>query len=149
MAGPIRGSVVGFQHAQCWLVGTDGYMYGTVGQSAPADSTLNPLLLAHPVTAQVPTPQRVVVPLKGGNRFLGQVMFGPDQFGSFPLTLEDLDLEFNALIGNSSVDSTTNTRWKQGHDNINLPDLPQVGLMLTTLMQSRESGSDGVNYYLN
>lgn len=144
-----RGSVVGLATAQAWKVGSDGYAYGTAGEGAANDTTTHALLLRNPQSAQLPTPTRVVTPLTGGNRWLGQVMFGISEVGSFPLVLEDLDLEFQAMAGASAMDTTTNARWRRGAENLNLPDLPQLGLMLSTIYQSREDGSDGVNLYVN
>ena len=144
-----KGSVVGCQHVQAWLVGTDGYGYGTTGEGASNGSDLHAMLLRYPVSAQLPSPQRVVTALKGGNRFLGQVMFGIDQVGAFPMVLENVDMDFNSLVEDSLQNNTTNSRWRRAAKNDNLPDLPQIGLMLTTIYQDRDEGSDGANLYVN
>lgn len=143
-----RGSVVGCYSVQAWLAGSDGYAYGTSGESQAQGAESSALLLRYPQSAQVPAPARVVTNLTGGNRWLGQVMFGINEVGSFPLVLEALDAEFHALAGASAMDNTENSRWRQFADNINLPDLPQLGLMISTIWQSREDGSDGVNLYV-
>lgn len=144
-----RGSVVGMEHAQVWLVDNDGYAMGDVGDGAPAGTTTHALLLDNPKSAQVPNPARVVTNLTGGNRWRGQVQFGINEIGTFPLVMAELNGYLHALAGGSSQDITTNARWRMFADNLNRGILPQVGLMLTTIWQSREDGSDGVNLYVN
>lgn len=144
-----KGSLVGCQYAQIWLAGSNGYAYGTAGDGMAQGATSHAHLLAYPVSAQVPNPARVVTNLQGGNRWLGQVQWGIGEVGNFPLVLENIDADAFALLTASAVDATTNTRWRQFTDNKNNPTLPQVGLMLSTLFQSREAGSDGANYWIN
>ncbi len=144
-----KGSIVGLSHAQVWLVGPAGHAYGTAGPKATNGTTTHALLLKNPNTAQLPSPARVVTPLRGGNRWLGQVMFGINEVGAFPLTLNDADSDFFALATASTVDTTTNARWARFSDNIMLNDLPQCGMMLTTIFQSRDDGSDGYPFYIN
>lgn len=144
-----RGSVVGLEHAQVWLVDSDGYAMGDVGEGAPPGTTTHALLLDNPKSAQVPNPARIVTNLTGGNRWRGQVQFGINEIGTFPLVMAELNGYLHALAGGSSQDITTNARWRMFADNLNRGILPQVGLMLTTIWQSREDGSDGVNLYVN
>jgi hypothetical protein len=144
-----RGSLVGFAFCQAWKVGTDGLAYGTAGEGAADGVTTHARLLKNPVSAQVPNPARVVTNLTGGNRWLGQVQFGVADVGQFPLVLEDIDLDFFAMAGDSTVDVTSNSRWSQGSDNKNNVNLPQLGLMFSTIFQSRDDGSDGVNLWIN
>lgn len=144
-----RGSVVGIQYAQAWLVDSGGYMMGSAGESAANGSTLHALLLRNPKSAQLPAPARVKVPLRGGNRWLGQVMFGVDDIGDFTLSLADLDADFHAMAGQSTVDGTTNTRWYRVSDNLNLVNLPQLGLLMSSIYQDREDGGDSENLWIN
>lgn len=144
-----RGSLVGFAFCQAWKVGTDGLAYGTAGEGAANGVTTHARLLKNPVSAQVPNPARVVTNLTGGNRWLGQVQFGVSDVGQFPLVLEDIDLDFFAMAGGSTVDVTNNSRWSQASDNKNNVNLPQLGLMFSTIFQSRDDGSDGVNLWIN
>lgn len=143
------GSLVGCQYAQAWLVSSDGYMMGTAGEGAAADTTTHARLLKFPVSAQVPNPTRVVTALKGGNRFIGQVQFGIDQIGNFPFVVENIDADFMAMAGGSAVDVTTNSRWTRVSDNKNNTFAPQMGLMFSTLFQSRDDGSDGAPLWVN
>jgi hypothetical protein len=76
-------------------------------------------------------------------------MFGINEIGSFPLILSNLDGDFHALATNSAADGTTNQRWRRFSANENLGAPPQLGLMLTTIFQSREDGSDGENLYIH
>lgn len=149
MAAPLRGTPVGVRYAQYGLVGTNGFGYGTVGESAAVNTTMSAKLLRYPKNATLPQPQRVITPITGGDRFLGQVMFGPNDFGSFPLVLANWDAEFSALATASVADQTTNSRWTRTSDNLDETDLPQMFLILATLFQSRDDDSDGVNYWAN
>lgn len=144
-----RGSLVGFAYAQAWRVGTDGLAYGTYGEGAPNGTTTHAMLLRNPVSAQVPNPARVVTNLTGGNRWLGQVQFGISDVGQFPLVLEDSDADFFAMANDSLVNETDNARWTEFADNKNNSILPQLGLMFSTLFQSREDGSDGAELWIN
>lgn len=144
-----KGSLVGCQYAQAWLVSNDGYMMGTAGEGAAGDTTTHARLLKFPVSAQVPNPARIVTALKGGNKFIGQVQFGIDQIGNFPFVLENIDADFFAMAGASTVDKTTNTRWTRFAPNTNNSILPQMGMMFTTLFQSRDDGSDGAPLWVN
>jgi hypothetical protein len=132
-----------------WLVGTDGFAYGTTGEGAVAGAVMHAHLLEFMKTATLPSPARVVTQLTGGNRWLGQVMFGPANFGTFSMTSADMDSVAMALSGGSTPDVTTNSRWRRVAPNINRVVLPSVGLMLTTIYQSREEDSDGVDLYVN
>lgn len=144
-----RGSLVGFAFCQAWKVGTDGLAYGTVGEGAANGVTTHAMLLKNPVSAQVPNPARVVTNLTGGNRWLGQVQFGISDLGQFPLVLEDTDADWFSLANNSIADQVTNSRWTEFSDNKNNAILPQLGLMFSTLFQSREDGSDGAELWIN
>lgn len=144
-----KGSLVGCQYAQAYLVGTDGYAYGTAGEGAANGTTTHARLLRNPVSAQVPNPSRIVTNLTGGNRWLGQVQWGINEVGNFPLVLEDIDADFFAMATGATVDVTSNTRWSQFTDNKNNEALPQLGLIFSTLFQSRDDASDGVNLWIN
>lgn len=143
------GSVVGLAYGQAWYVDDEGYAMGTAGPGAPNGTTTHALLLPFPKTAQLPNPARIVTPLTGGNRWLGQVMWGINEVGAFPLTMNDINGALFAMAGGSDQDTTTNQRWRRLTDNRMNPTLPQLGLMLSTLFQSREDGSDGVNLWIN
>lgn len=144
-----KGSLVGCAYIQAWLVGSDGLMYGTAGESAANGTTTHARLLRNPVSAQVPNPQRIVTALKGGNKWLGQVQFGIDTIGNFPMVLEDTDADFFAMATDGTADITENSRWTQIQDGKNNENLPQLGLCFSTLFQSRDDASDGVNLWIN
>jgi hypothetical protein len=124
-------------------------MMGTVGEGAANDTTTHALLLRNPKSAQLPAPARVKVPLRGGNRWLGQVMFGADDIGDFSLNLADLDADFHAMAGQQVVDGVTNSRWYRVSDNMNLTNLPQCGLLMSAIWQDREDGGDSENLWIN
>jgi len=152
------GYVVGLQYVQAWRVGGNGFAYGKLGKEA-ADAALAaaptaslimaPLLLQYAQAANVPTPARVIRQLTGGDKVFGSIMFGPSDFGNFPLTLGDLNAEFHAMATDSALDSTTNSRWNRFSDNINKADLPQCGLLLSTQFVSTDAGSDGEKLWIN
>lgn len=146
---PARGSVVGLQYVQAWLVDSQGRAMGTVGEGAPGGTTTHALVLDNAKSAQLPNPTRIVTALTGGNRWRGQVAFGINEVGNFPVVMAEMNGYFHALAGASSQDTTTNSRWRRYADNLNLENLPQLGLMMTTIYQSREDGSDGVNLWIS
>jgi hypothetical protein len=144
MARALTGNPVGLAFAAVWRTSANGEMYGT----KDPDTVVNgdeffPYLLRYPTTANIPTPERVIAQLRGGDRWLGSVSFGISEMPSFTFGLSNEDLTLKALASNSAVDSTTNSRWHRSSDNINLGFLPQMGLMLMAQFQSRDAGSDG------
>jgi hypothetical protein len=151
MAQIKKGAIAGFPFAQVWLVDNDGYAQGqlTTPDSPGTDVTTHALLMRDVKTAGFSLPQNVKIDFTGGDKYLGSFMFGIASVDAFNLTTEYLDTNVTALVSDSSVDQTTNSLWSVFGMNEMNPTLPQAGLMLQTNFQSKESGTSGLNYWLN
>lgn len=145
-----KGNVVGLEFVQVFRVNSSGL---STGITPPEDVTngdeLVPLLVYEARAANIPTPQRVIANLTGGNRWLGSVTFGTNDVPEFDLTLSTLDSILTTLAGASAVDVTTNQKFRRFSSNENLSIPPQCGLILTTIYQSRDAGTDGDNQWIN
>lgn len=145
-----KGNVVGLEFVQVFRVNSSGYSTGIT----PPDDVANgdeliPHLIYEARAANIPTPQRVVANLTGGNRWLGSVTFGTNDVPEFDLTLSTLDAILTTMAGDSAVDTTLNQKFRRFSSNENLSIPPQVGLILTTIFQSRDGGTDGNNLWIN
>lgn len=143
-----RGSAHGFAFAQIGLVSQGGAHYGTAGPSAANGTTTHAYLVREPKSADIPQPDRTVIDFTGGDRWLGSYQYGITSLGSFSLTINPVDATLIALASGSSVDQTTNAEWTIYSENVMAASLPQVCLLLTWRLQSRETGTDGGDYFL-
>lgn len=143
-----RGSAHGFAFAQIALVGQNGAAYGTSGSSMANGATSSAYLVREPKSADIPQPDRTVIDFTGGDRWLGSYQYGITSLGSFNLTINPVDATLIALVTGALVDQTTNAEWTIYSENVMAASLPQVCLLLTWRMQSRETGTDGGDYFL-
>jgi hypothetical protein len=151
MAQIKKGAIAGFPYAQVWRVDDDGYAQGqlTTPDSPGTDVTTSAYLLRDVKTAGFSLPANVKIDFTGGDKYLGSFMFGIASVDAFDFTTAYLDANVVALVTDSSVDQTTNADWSVFGNNEMNPTLPQCGVMLQTNFQSKESGTAGLNYWLN
>jgi hypothetical protein len=102
-----------------------------------------------PLQANVPETARSAVTFRGGDRFLGKMMFGPSDIGDITLDMSAYDADLAAFMTDADVDVLSNTVWTQFIMAYNNPNPPQLGMMLRMRFQSRKSGTDGGAYWLN
>ena len=147
---PTKGNVVGLDLVQVFRVNDNGIATGTTDpDDVQEGDTLNPLMIEEARAANIQPPQRIVADLTGGNKWLGAVTFGFNTIPEFDLTLSTLDSSLTALAGDSNIDETTNSEFRRFSNNENLSIPPQIGLIMSTIYQSRDAGTDGVNKWIN
>lgn len=146
-----QGNAAGLHALQIFTVNNSGIALGQLDPTAtPTPDTTSSAYLVRGATSSAFSPRTpTVVDFRDGDTFKGQMSFGGGDLQPFDISLDQSHPSLFAMVNNSSVDSTTNSVWRIFGANPNEEDLPTVGMILTQKYQSRESGSDGVNYYLN
>lgn len=147
MASPNSGFLAGFELAQVWRCGSNARMYGQTDPLGVIPDVMSPLMLLNPRSAQFPALNRTIINFTGGNKWRGSMMFGVAQVDQFPLVLADQNATLTAMAGGSNADSSTNQEILMYSDNMELTDLPLLGLALTSQFQSAEEGTDGETYW--
>lgn len=142
------GSPHGLAFVQVALMGPDGRHYGTSGYGAAAGVNSHAYLCRNPTAADLPLPDRTTIDFQGGDKWLGSFQYGITSLGSFNITLDNIDATLIAMVTGSLVDQTTNQKWTIYSENILASSLPQVCILVTFRLQSRESGTDGGSYYI-
>lgn len=148
MAQIKKGYPHGLAYAQVALVGTNGRAYGLVGPSQPSDSVAGAYLIDDPISGELPIPDRTTIDFTGGDRWLGSYQYGITSLGSFTLGAADIDATLIAAVTGSKVDQTSNQKWTVYAENVLADRLPQVTVLLTFRIQSRESGTDGGDFFI-
>lgn len=149
MAQVSRGNAAGFAYLQLFLVGANGYAYGTAGPSASNGTTTHAHLVREVRTFGLQLGEPPRTNFTGGDHWLGQKMWGMNEVPSFSLGLSVFDMTFDRIIKGITLDQTTNQAWSILGEGVNVSQRPQVGLLLSQYFQSRESGSDGADLWLN
>lgn len=142
-----KGNVAGLYTAQIFIT-YNGYSYGQIADPAnvAAGTTSHAYLVRDPIEASIPEVTRAEATFRGGGRTFGKMQLGVEEIGSFPVQFAAYDPTVFALCGGSSVDTTSVSGWTISGPNNSNPELPQVGMILTSRYQSRV---DGTNKYLN
>lgn len=148
MAASKRGSPHGLARAIIQLTGTNGGSYGTAGSGAANGTTSNAYVVDFPKTAGIPQPDRTKISFSGGNKWMGNYMYGIADLDDFEMAVQDFDADLVALVTGSNVDVTTNAQWVIFCENLNLADLPQCSIMLQYQFQSTASATLGQNYWI-
>jgi hypothetical protein len=153
MAQIKKGSPHGLLAVQVGLVGTDGKSYGQVQQTAAGGTTSHTYLIKQPTNASLPFPDRTTIDFIGGDRWIGSFQYGITSLGNFDIEVQNVEADLIALVTGALVDQTTNSAWTIYGENIEQDALPQVCILITFRIQSRESGSDGadkfISYFVN
>jgi len=151
MAGVQIGNLAGLGYVQFWKVDEDGYAMGQVADpDAPGtDTTTHAYLCRHPVNFSPAAPSRANVDFVSAGSWDGSMLLGLDSMGLSTIRMSVLDAALLALAEGSTVDTTSNSYWAQFAANLREIDLPLMGMMLSVRIQSRTSGSDGVNKWVN
>lgn len=122
------GMVAGSYHMQIARRSSAGYPMGQLATpDAPVAGTTYPAYKV-PGYAEVTAPQATVEIAKryAGQKIKGTRSLGISDFGEFQVTLADYDELFNAIIGGSTVDSTTLSGLDLSSPNMNNADVPQL-----------------------
>ncbi len=149
MAQVKKGFPHGLAYCQVALVGTNGRAYGTAGPAMANGATSGAYLINDPISGELPIPDRTTIDFTGGDRWLGSYQYGITSLGSFNLQVADWDATLIAMVTGAKVDQTTNQKWTVAAENVLKDRLPQVCVMLTFRLQSRESGTDGGDFFIN
>lgn len=131
------------------LVDENGYNYGTAGTGVGNGTLITPYLMKYPKTAAMQMPSRTVIDFTGGNVWTGSFMYGITSLGSYQLESATVEADLIALVSGALVDQTTNTQWTIYAENILLPTPPQVFMISTFNLQSKETGSIGAAKYIH
>jgi hypothetical protein len=149
MAQITSGDPHGLNRIFVGLVDNEGYNLGTL-TARPADGTLmTPYQILYPKDAMPALPDRSVIDFTGGNVWTGSYMYGITSIGSFNMNIATIEAELIAMLTNTEVDQTTNTRSTMFAENILLPTPNQAWLMIVYNIQSKEDGSVGANKYIH
>lgn len=148
MAQIKKGNPHGLVYAQVALMGTNGRSYGVAGSSQSVNTISAAYLIKDPLSGELPIPDRTTIDFTGGDKWLGAYQYGITSLGSFTLATAALDATLIALVTGSNVDQVTNQLWTIYSEDILRERLPQVCVLLTFRLQSRETGTDGGDYYI-
>lgn len=149
MAQIKRGDPHGLFKIQVQLVGADGYSYGQAGSALAAGSTTHSYVIDHPLSFEMMSPDGTVIDFTGGDRWLGSYLYGITSLGSFAFTMSSIDADLIALATGTTADQTTNDEWTIYSENQLFDSRPQVSIMVTFRIQSREASTSGGAYYGN
>lgn len=149
MAQTKRGAPHGLYKVLVQLVGDNGRSYGQAGQSLAAGSTSHALVLDHPVSANLPTPDRTLLDFQGGDRWIASYQYGITSLGNFEFVDQELNTSLVALATSSLADQTTNALWTIYGEDILRDTLPQVSLCFIYRLQSFESSTFNTTRYLH
>lgn len=130
------------------LVGSDGYNYGTAGESVGTGTVVSPYNVRFAQSAEIALPDRTVVDFTGGDIWTGSYVYGITSLGTFQLTLSTVEADLIALTGGSTVDNTLNSLQTIFAENLMRPTPPQCWMMTVFRLQSKEAGSKGANKFL-
>lgn len=148
MTGANVGFPVGAVSAFVWRQ-TDGGI--ATGQLDPdnlvADTTSHAYRLPGLVSAVLPAPTYERATDRGDMSIRGQMDLGASDFGSFDVTLSNDSATLKALLGDSSVDTTTLSNAYISSVNTGLQTPPVLGMMFSTYFQSRDSATSGSTQY--
>lgn len=149
MAQVTTGNPLGLESGHVFLVDADGTSRGTSVATLAAGATSHSLRLKGPKAFGLPAPTRNITTAQGGDKMLGQHMWAVSDLAQFTLDMSEFDANLVALISGSSIDQASNTEWTDVSPNYNQQQLPQVGMILSAVYQSRDAGTDGATKYIN
>jgi len=142
-----KASPHGLYAIQAQLVSSGGYSYGIAGPTLAAGNDSNPYNIDNPISFEMLAPDGTVIDFTGGDRWLGSYLYGITSIGSFNFTTADEDADFTALSTGTTVDQTTNDEWTiYGRDEL-FTSRPQLSLIVSYRLQSREVGTKGGLYW--
>lgn len=135
---------------QAWMIDSSGYPLGQlVDVENPVETTAySAYRFRSFVGLELPTPSRSLATFFGGQRFLGQIDLGVQEFGTGNLTVSKIEEAFVTLIAGSTLDENTTAAWAQHSANENNPNLPALGLMGSTKVRLASSGLSWVHVVL-
>ena len=151
MAGVQIGNLAGLGYVQFWKVDENGYALGQVSDvTAPGTNvTTHAYLCRHPVSFSPAAPSRDNVDFVSAGSWDGSMLLGLGSMGLSSIRMSVLDAALLALAEGSTVDTSSNSYWAQFAPNLREIDMPLLGMMISVRLQSRTSGSDGVNKWVN
>lgn len=130
------------------LVDSAGYNMGTAGPNVGTATLIVPYIVRFAQSAEIALPDRTVVDFTGGDVWTGSYVYGITSLGTFQLTLSTVEADLIAMLSDSGVDQTLNTRQTIFGDNIMQATPPQCWMMTVFRLQSKETGSKGANKFL-
>lgn len=144
------GHVAGLAHIQFWRIDSAGRM---MGQSTTIPPTSNTTVSAYkhpsPTSFDVSNPERTRVDLRGGDTIQGSLYFGANTPVTGSFSTETVDSILFNLAEGTLTDTTTVSGWEIfGTDDQN-PAVNTLGCCVTMRWQSRDTGTDGTNLWLN
>lgn len=131
------------------LVDEIGQNVGTAGPGVGEGTMVSPYLIRYAQSAEIAMPDRTVVDFTGGDVWTGSYVYGITSLGTFQLTLATAEADLVAMLSNSTVDQTTNTRQTYFSDNIMESTPPQAFMMIVFRLQSKEVGRKGANKFMS
>lgn len=146
------GFIAGFYNLTVFKLDDNGYAKGDAADPnnvTPLPATLGGYYISHAVELSPLTLPRERAIDRGGQRIRGQLDLGPSDISVITITVSDYDMVFDALVTGSAVNSTYNTGLTQGGADHSNAELPQVGIIASPGFQSRATGSDGRNDFIN
>lgn len=146
-----RGNVFSFERAFVWRVSDAGIAHGQLDPAAlpAAPATSHALEIYGPISATLPDAVFARAEFRGGGKYEGAGDMGLETLNEGQLVVSQLQPDVDALFTDSTVDTASLTNVQiSSPDSLN-PSPVQVGLLLVTKIQRRDSAAAGQNKFLN
>ena len=149
MAQTTIGDAHGLYKVWVGLVDDKGYNMGIAGPDVANNTLTEPYHMRYVQSAEISMQDRTVINFTGGDVWTGSFIYGITQLGTFSLTNATVEAELIALLSDSAIDQTLNTRQTIYSENIMLASPPQVWMMIVFRLQSKEPGTKGASKFMN
>ncbi len=145
----IRGGLFGFDRIDIWRVNSSGLATGQLDpDNLASDTTSHAFEVSGAISAELPGANFGTFEFRGGGAFEGKADSGLENLSDGTIQASQADIALAVLLAGGNQDTTTITGgpiiWSTNDLN---PSPVQVGMMLTRKVQSRVSGSAGINSY--
>lgn len=149
MATPIAGYFAGLERVVLWLNDGNGVAAGMKGTDIANGDSTGAYVFSDVTAAQLATAQPQTTPVTGGDREVGQFLFGNPKLNQFQVTGTLLDPTLVAALSNSAVDENTNSEWFMWGTNNFKASPVNVGLILQQRFQPKTDEVSSAEIYRN
>lgn len=139
-------SPYGLYRMNICLLNSSGYPIGST--ASPANGSTNNALYIKKVRGVGWSQQQGnVIPFEGGDVVYGQAAYASGGFQPFEIETHSHNKTLQAMVLGTSIDSTTNSSYPTTGNNPRRAIMPNVGLILTSYLQSHDTGTSGQTQY--
>lgn len=131
------------------LDSTNGWSMGNAidPDNVAAGTGLSAYVVEHPIEFSAPEVTRAEAEEMGGNKFRGKMDLGAQTFSSVTMSFSSADADFDAIVTNSLVDTTTWSGWEVSSPDVLNDDPPQVAIWCVTGAQGRNPDKTAPDRY--